>query len=97
MHLQSACDAIDRGCRLEIYYDDHSLVVEPHAVGFDRRGRTMLLAWECSDSADGHSGEWLFLTLDEAREVDVSGYLAQSPRMGFVRDDPRFARIVRQV
>jgi hypothetical protein len=97
MPVQSACAAIDKGCRLELYFARHSLVVEPHAVGYDADRRPALLGWACSDTVEGSSGRWVFLHLDTAREADISGYLSQAPRPGFVRDDPRFSRILRQV
>ena len=97
MRLKRACEAIDQGCCLELYYPRHSLVVEPHAVGLDEKKRPLLLAWERCDSTDGHRGAWLFLRLDEAKEVLVSGYFSSAPRKGYTRDDPRFAQIVRQI
>jgi hypothetical protein len=93
MRVTKACEAIDKGCCLELYYRRHSRVVEPHAVGYEPDGEPALLAWDGTDETGG----WLFIALGEPREIIVSGYFSEAPRPGFVRDDPRFARILRQV
>lgn len=97
MRVDKACEAIDMGCCLELYYEDHSQVVEPHAVGTNATGEPVLLAWEARESGAASRGEWLFVALDKVREIDISGYFSDAPRPGFVRDDPRFAHIDRQV
>ncbi|MGZ8281762.1 MAG: hypothetical protein ACXWUN_02275 [Allosphingosinicella sp.] len=97
MRVEKACEAIAKGCCLELYYKGHSQVVEPHAAGYDLSGGPALLAWEAVDSAKGDRGAWLFVPLDDLREIDVSGYFSEAPRPGFVRDDPRFARILCQL
>ena len=97
MRVASACEAIDQACCLELYYVDHSLVVEAHAVGFDAEGRPRLLAFERDGGADPTPGRWVFLALDAAKRVGLSGYFSTAPRPGYRRDDPRFDRILKQV
>jgi hypothetical protein len=82
-----ACDAVAKGCCLELYYVNHSVVVEAHIVGYDEMYRPAVLAWERSDSFTGHPGEWRFLHLDEMRKVAVSGYFSTAPRVGFNRGE----------
>jgi hypothetical protein len=97
MRVVRACEAIDKGCCLELYYDDHSLIVEVHAIGFDAEGRAWLVAFERFGGGDPGPGAWTFLPLDETKRVAISGYFSAAPRAGYCRDDPRFDRIVKQV
>jgi hypothetical protein len=97
MRVAKACEALERGGCLELYYADKSVLVEPHAVGVDGQGRAWLLGYERYGAADAASGGWVFLSLDETRKVDVSGYLSNAPRPGFRRDDPRFDSIIAQL
>jgi hypothetical protein len=97
MRVARASEAIERGLCLELYYPDRSLIVEPHAVGFDAKGRAWLLAFERYGGADPTPGNWTFLPLDETRNVAVSGYFSQAPRPLYRRDDPRFDRVLRQL
>ena len=97
MRAAKACDALDRGCCLELYYPGRTILVEPHAVGLDAQGRAWLLGFERYGAADPQSGGWVFLPLDETRKVDVSGYLSLAPRPGFRRDDHRFDSVIAQL
>lgn len=97
MRVQRALEALDRGCCLEIYYDRYSVIVEPHTIGFDRAERPALLGVERRAQSEGPLGQWLFLHLDTARKIDISGYFSEAPRPGFRPDDPRFERILAQV
>ena len=93
MRINVACEAIEKGCCLELDYGDYCVVVEPHAVGTDHNGRAAVLGWERTDSSNGHPGEWRFLDLDRPRSVSVSGYLSEAPRPDFRRDSARFAKL----
>jgi hypothetical protein len=97
MRVARACEALDQGCCLELYYEGHSEVVEVHAVGFDSAGRAWLLGFERHGGADPTPGAWIFVPLDETKRVSLSGYFSAAPRPGFTRDDPRFERVLRQV
>ena len=97
MRVQRSCEALEKGCCLEVYYDGHSLIVEPHAVGFDKYDHAALLAWERFGDGPHATGQWLFLRLDETRKVAVSGYFSEVPRPGYCQDDARFDRVLCQV
>ena len=97
MRVARACEALECGCCLELYYPDRSTLVEPHAVGVDAQGRSWLLGFERYGAADLASGGWVFLPLDETCKVDVSGYMSNAPRRGFRRDDPRFDSVIAQL
>ena len=94
--LGRACESLEKGCCLELYYVGHSVIVELHAVGFDKAGRPAALACKRNESANG-PGEWQLIYLDEARKVDVSGYFSEAPRPGFRRGDKRFGEICCQL
>ena len=95
--LRRACEAIDKGSCLELYYGSHSVVVEAHAAGFDKSDRPVVLAWERITTLKDDPGKWQFLRLDETRKVTVSGYFSDAPRAGFERGDKRFRSICCQV
>ena len=97
MGIEQAKDAIETGCCLELYFERYSMIVEPHAVGTDRFGRSLLLAFERCMDALPTLGQWLFLPLDKARMVEVSGYLSEAPRPGYRPDDSRFIQILSQL
>ncbi len=91
-----ACEAIEKGCCLELDYDDHCVVVEPHTVGIDDLGRAAILGWVRTCSCSVCPGEWQVLRLDEPRSVLVSGYFSEAPRPDFRRHDEKFATICSQ-
>ncbi|MDB5693256.1 MAG: hypothetical protein JWO81_2319 [Alphaproteobacteria bacterium] len=97
MRIRRAIDAIEKGCCLELYYQQYSLIVEPHAVGLDASGRPFVLAVERYAGRAPVLGQWLFLPLDTTRKVAVSGYFSEAPRPGYRPDDPRFDRILSQL
>ena len=92
--LQTVFEALEKGCCLEIYYDGLCIIGEVHAVGWDKARNLALLLFEKSDSACEHAGGWRFVSLENARDLDVSGYFSEAPRPDYQRSDGRFERIV---
>lgn len=97
MRVQRASEALERGSCLELYYPDHSMVIEPHAVGFDKSDHPALLGWEVLARGMTPRGQWQFLRLDEMSKVEISGYFSEAPRPDYQQNDPRFDRIIRQL
>lgn len=91
---QAACEAMERGRCREVYYDEHSVIGEVHVVGLNKAHKPAVLLFEKFDTAREHCGEWRFLPLDDAREIDVSGYFSDAPRPGYRRSDERFEMIL---
>ena len=89
MRVQRALEALEKGCCLELYYDEGSHLVEVHAVGFDADDRPVVQAWD-SGSAD----RWSLCHLDRTRKVAVSGYFSEAPRPGF-EVDSRLVRVLK--
>ena len=95
MRLELACQALQRGSCLELFYEEHNRCLEVHAVGLGFDDRPLVLGWEVRTGAEPE--HWVVLPLDEPTAVDVSGWWSEAPRPGFVRDDRRFARILCQI
>ena len=91
--LQTVYEALEKGCCLEIYYDGLCIVGEVHAAGWDKARNPAALLFEKSDSACEHVGEWRFVSLENARNLVVSGYFSEAPRPDYQRSDGRFDRI----
>ena len=82
MSLALAPEAIERGSCLELFYGSHCIIVDPQIAGSDFDGHPMVLGVERSSEQDAPLAQWLLLRLDEARLVDVSGYLSEGLRLG---------------
>ena len=91
--LQTVFEALEKGCCLEIYYDGLCIIGEVHAAGWDDARDPAVLLFEKFDTACEHAGEWRFVSLKNARSIDVSGYFSEAPRPGYQRSDGRFDRI----
>ena len=97
LRIERACTAIEKGCRLELYYQGWSRLVDVHAVGFDADLRAVVQAWqETPDVGGAGLPGWKLLHLDETRKVAVSGYFSEAPRPDYVRD-PAIIHVIREV
>ena len=91
--LETVCEALVKGCCLEIYYEGRCIIGEVHAAGWDKAHNAAVLLFETADTACEHVGEWRFISLDDARNLDVSGYFSEAPRPDYQPSDRRFERI----
>ena len=98
MLIDTACQALRQGKRLELRYDGYSRCLEVHACGYTKQGHAILRGWQVSGgSASGERQGWKLMRLDEVSVAHVSRETSEAPRRGFKRGDPAMARIVCEV
>lgn len=98
MWEQVACEALQKGCCLELQYDGYSRIVEVHAVGTTKDGNTVMRCWQVSGgSVSGERAGWKLFRLDEARGSLIAHVASQAPRTGYKRGDPAIAFIRCQI
>jgi hypothetical protein len=98
MWLHVACEAVEKGCCLELQYDGYSRIVEVHVAGTNREGSALLRGWQVrGGSVSGERAGWKLFRLDEARGALLFEERSQAPQTGYKRDDPAIAFIRCQV
>lgn len=98
MWASTACDALRKGCCLEIRYDGFSRVVEVHAVGVTSAGHDVMRVWQIrGGSVSNEPVGWKLLRLDEAMGVAILNERSAAPRHGFKRGDRAMQRIICEV
>lgn len=98
MHTQTACDALTKGCCLEIRYDGYIRVVEVHAVGWTKDDNAVMRVWQLrGGSVRNEPIGWKLLRLDETIGSVILDEKSSAPRPGYKRGDKAMARIVCQL
>ncbi|MGY3531455.1 hypothetical protein ACVISU_004223 [Bradyrhizobium sp. USDA 4452] len=98
MWVQTACEALTKGCVLELLYDGYFRLVEVHAVGFTQEGNAIMRVWQTSGgSVSNEPVGWKLLRLDEATGANVTNVRSAAPRTGYRRNDRVMVRIVCQL
>ena len=64
--------------------------VEPHTLGYDKRGRLTLRAWQSSGLAKG----WRNYRVDRLDELSTTDRCFGEPREGYNRTDPTLTQIL---
>lgn len=93
-----ACEAISKGCRLEVRYDGFTRVVEVHAVGTSKSGNAIMRVWQVrGGSASGSQTGWKIFRLDEIVGAELSDEPSTAPQPGYKRGDSAMARVICEV
>jgi hypothetical protein len=87
MHFYTIKEAIREGSRLKLALEDGEHIVEPHVLGRDRRGTTLLRAYEVEGPNRRRSRTpWKTIPLDRIRCAVESGGRFDHPRAGYKID-----------
>jgi hypothetical protein len=87
MEFYTIKEAIRTGSRLRLSLAEGEYVVEPHVLGRNRRGKTLLRAWQLhSPRRDGE--HWEVFDLDQIAHAVETGDRFAKPRPGYTPDDP---------
>jgi hypothetical protein len=82
-------EAVRRGDRLKLHLADGEHVVEPHVLGRDRRGRTLLRAYHLRGPQKGTSGgAWRVIDVGTVLRAVEAGERFSSARPGHNPDHP---------
>jgi len=88
-----ACDALNRGRRLQIEYGGYSRIVEVHAVGTSTAGNPVVRAWQVRCTKPGGDGCWRLFRLDKTWRYVITNEASQAPRSGYNPNDADIAVI----
>lgn len=98
MWAQTACEALTKGCALDLVYDGYFRRVEVHAVGYTKDRNAVMRVWQTSGGSVSHEHVgWKLLRLDEARGANITEVSSTAPRPGYRRNDSVMARILCQL
>jgi hypothetical protein len=69
--------------------DDGDIIVEPHTLGRDRNGRTLLRAFQLRGSKSGkNASPWRLIDLEHVQRAAEAGDHFNGPRAGYKPNDP---------
>ncbi len=98
MHTGTACEALAKGCLLEIQYDGFTRDVEVHACGLTKDDNAVMRVWQVrGGSVHNEPVGWKLLRLDEALALAILDEKSSAPRDGYRRDDKAMRRIICQL
>jgi hypothetical protein len=89
MSFYTIKEAIREGRRLKLSLPDGEYRVEPHVLGRDRRGRTLLRAFQLgSPRRRATAAAWKLFDLDSIRNAVELDERFAGPRQGYRANDP---------
>jgi hypothetical protein len=95
MSTEIACDALRSQRRLELRYDGFVRIVEVHAVGVTKDGRSIMRVWQVDGGSSGNERTgWKLLRIDEASGMKLTEQRVEGPRDGYKRGDRAMSRII---
>lgn len=81
-------EAIRTGHRLKLLLADGEYIVEPHVLGRNRRGKTLLRAFQLRGPGRPDKIPWKLFDLDSIEHAVEAGDRFHNPRSGYKPDDP---------
>jgi predicted DNA-binding transcriptional regulator YafY len=89
MHLYTIKEAIRGGTKVRIRLRGRERVVEPHLLGRNRRGDTLVRVYQVGGR--GHAEGWRLLRLEEIEQAVETGERFANPRSGYQPRDRAMA------
>ena len=82
-------EAIRCGYRLKLHLAEAEYLVEPHVLGRDRRGKTLLRAYQLDGpGGPGNARPWKVFDVDRIQRAVELGERFDNPRPGYEPNDP---------
>ena len=82
-------EAIRTATRLRLTVDDSDILVEPHMLGRNRKGRTLLRAFQVRrPGSSGNASPWRLIDLDHIQHAVEADAHFNGPRAGYNPEDP---------
>lgn len=95
--LEELIDAINRRLVLEVRYDGHRRVIQPHAVGLSKKGDPILRCWQLSVNKPGSVQGWRLMEVVEMLVIGPTGDVFAGAQPGYKRGDSAMVRIYAQL
>jgi len=93
-----AIEALEKRLCLALVYARYQRVVEVHAIGTTRSGRTVMSAYQVAGQSNSSPVPgWRMFRLDECLDVALSDIPSQAPRPGYQRGSGQFVTLDAQL
>jgi predicted DNA-binding transcriptional regulator YafY len=74
-------------------YRDHERIVEPYAFGADDGSFPILRAYQTGGTSGSRDHGWKLFRVDEIKALEVLEETFDTPRTGYMRNDPTMTKI----
>lgn len=78
-------------------YDDKPRLVEPHAVGLNKKGALVMRGFQVTGDSATSSFAWKLFTVDKIQNLAVLDLASQAPRLGYKANDTAMTEIRAQL
>lgn len=97
-HHEVICEALEWRRLLQLCFEGHYRIVEPHVYGCDAQGRDLLLAYQLSGGGGHDNGTgWRLLDLSKVKSTKVLDMEFAGPRMQSGLDERAIRNVYCQV
>lgn len=89
--------AVDTRKHLAFDYDGQPRIVEPHALGLNKKGEIVLRAFQVAGGSATDPVAWKLFNLTKAGNLTVVDQTSQAPRPGYKPGDRAMAIIITEL
>jgi hypothetical protein len=82
---------------LAFEYDGLPRLVEPHAVGLNKKGQLILRAFQITGGSASGSIAWKLFTLEKATNLQLVDLTSHAPRSGYKAGDKAMTQILAEL
>jgi predicted DNA-binding transcriptional regulator YafY len=97
MYLQLIKDAVPNRKVLAFEYDGKARLVEPHAVGNNKKGEAVLRGFQFTGDSATSASAWKLFTISKIDALTVLDMISHAPRPGYKADDKAMTEIFAQL
>jgi predicted DNA-binding transcriptional regulator YafY len=97
MPLKQVEDAVKDRKVLAFDYDGKPRLVEPHAVGTNKKGDSVLRGFQVTGDSATNSTAWKLFTLEKIENLSVVALTSQAPRPGYKAGDKAMVTILAEL